>query len=165
MPTWNSFAVFYAGIFPIGAGLLYWPPVICAFEWFPKQKGLVSGLIIGAYGTGAFVFSFIIKALLNPENMIETHNKHGQNYYPVYICKRVPWMFRYTWCMYAGLLIIGWMLVSRPSLKVKQKGYGMEERVSKHTIEYIKLDDAIDNNRFWHLFIMLFNGTFFGIYA
>ena len=66
--AWILFVVFYGGVFPIGVGLLYWTPIICAWEWFPERKGLISGLIIGAFGFGAFIFGFITTAIVNPEN-------------------------------------------------------------------------------------------------
>jgi OFA family oxalate/formate antiporter-like MFS transporter len=66
--TWTLFAVFYGGVFPMGIGLLYWTPIICAWEWFPDRKGLITGLIIGAFGFGAFIFGFITTWIVNPEN-------------------------------------------------------------------------------------------------
>lgn len=65
---WILFVIFYAGVFPIGVGLLYWTPIICAWEWFPDRKGMISGLIIGAFGFGALIFGFITTAIVNPEN-------------------------------------------------------------------------------------------------
>lgn len=66
--TWTIFAIFYGGVFPMGIGLLYWTPIIFALEWFPERKGLISGLIIGAFGFGAFIFGFITTWIVNPEN-------------------------------------------------------------------------------------------------
>lgn len=66
--NWETFVLFYAGIFPIGIGLLYWTPLICAWEWFPHKKGLISGLIIGAFGFGALIFGFVTRWIVNPEN-------------------------------------------------------------------------------------------------
>ena len=68
MHSWITFIIFYGMLFPIGVGLLYWPPIICAWEWFPKRKGLVSGTITGAFGFGSFIFGFVTTAIVNPEN-------------------------------------------------------------------------------------------------
>jgi hypothetical protein len=43
-------------------------PIICSWEWFPDNKGLVGGLILSGYGFGAFVFGFISTAIVNPDN-------------------------------------------------------------------------------------------------
>jgi len=67
--TWKWFVVFYGGVFPIGVGMMYWTPLICAWEYFPERKGLMSGLIIGAFGFGAFIFGFISAAVCNPHNL------------------------------------------------------------------------------------------------
>jgi MFS transporter, OFA family, oxalate/formate antiporter len=68
MKTWWTFIAFYSFMFPVGIGLVYWPPIICAWEWFPERKGLISGLVIGAFGFGAFIFGFITTAIANPWN-------------------------------------------------------------------------------------------------
>ena len=57
--SWWTFTFTYAVLYAIGIGISYWPPVICAWEWFPERKGLISGLIIGCYGLGAFFYNFI----------------------------------------------------------------------------------------------------------
>jgi len=66
MSSWWGFILFYSFLFPFGVGIVYWPPIICAWEWFPNRKGLISGLVIGAFGFGAFMFGFITTAICNP---------------------------------------------------------------------------------------------------
>lgn len=68
MKTWYSFLFMYAIIFPIGVGLSYWTPIMCGWEHLPSRKGLVSGLVIGGFGFGAFIFGFISTAIANPNN-------------------------------------------------------------------------------------------------
>lgn len=38
------------------------------FQWFPDRKGLVSGLVVGGIGGGAFIFDQIQTAYVNPLN-------------------------------------------------------------------------------------------------
>ena len=52
MKAWWTFVLICAILFPVGAGLVYWIPIICAWEWFPQRKGLVSGIIFGGFGLG-----------------------------------------------------------------------------------------------------------------
>ncbi len=68
MQTWATFIFFQACLFPMGIGLVYYVPLICGWEFFPKNRGLVSGLIIGGFGFGAFIFGFITTAIANPNN-------------------------------------------------------------------------------------------------
>ena len=57
--TWWLFFIFYGVLFPIGIGINYWPPIIAAWEWFPESKGLITGLVLGSFGFGSFIFNFI----------------------------------------------------------------------------------------------------------
>ena len=59
--------VFCWGVFfPAGTGLVFYTPIVCGWEWFPDNKGLVSGLIAGGYGFGAFIFGFLTTRIANP---------------------------------------------------------------------------------------------------
>lgn len=48
--------------------MCYWTPILCGYEWYPKRKGMVSGIIIGAFGFGAFIFGFLTTHIVNPNN-------------------------------------------------------------------------------------------------
>ena len=93
--SWASFVFFYSFLFPLGMGLCYWPPIICSWEWFPERKGLMTGLIVGAFGFGAFFFGFITKAIANPNNLKPPNDfdEPPPHFYPVEVAERVPQMF------------------------------------------------------------------------
>lgn len=63
------FVFVYAVCFPIGIGTAYWAPLVSGWQWFPERKGLISGLIIGGFGFGAFLFNFVSTAIVNPDNL------------------------------------------------------------------------------------------------
>lgn len=111
--NWNTFVVFYAGVFPMGIGFLYWTPLICAWEWFPDKKGLISGLIIGAFGFGALIFGFVTTWIVNPENQGVVMQTNGEKYIPETQATRVPKMFRVCLVIWTILLVAGCMLISR----------------------------------------------------
>ena len=91
MKTWWTFFIFYGMLFPIGIGMVYWTPIICAWEWFPERKGLISGLIIGAFGFGAFLFGFYSTSIANPENAKTEHFIGTKDkLFPKYVADRVP---------------------------------------------------------------------------
>jgi OFA family oxalate/formate antiporter-like MFS transporter len=98
--SWK-FYVFCASVgFPLGIGMVYWVPVMCAWEWFPERKGMVSGLIIGGYGFGAFIFGFISTAIANPDNFKPTVPEDGSTtdkLMPQSVGEAVPRM--YTICL------------------------------------------------------------------
>jgi len=68
MKTWWGFIAAYCFGYPAGIGMVYWVPIMCGWEWFPNNKGLVSGLIVGGYGFGAFIFGFVSTAIANPND-------------------------------------------------------------------------------------------------
>ena len=67
--TWEMYVVCMAVIFPLGIGQIYYTPILCGWEWFPDNKGLVSGIILAGYGFGAFFFGYISTALVNPHDL------------------------------------------------------------------------------------------------
>ena len=44
----------------------FWPPIMCGWEWFPERKGLITGLIVGAFGYSPSIFDNISTAVANP---------------------------------------------------------------------------------------------------
>jgi OFA family oxalate/formate antiporter-like MFS transporter len=38
-------------------------------QWFPDKKGLVTGIILGGFGLGSFIFTQVQTAILNPNNV------------------------------------------------------------------------------------------------
>ena len=114
MKTWWGFIVFYSFMFPVGIGLVYWPPIICAWEWFPERKGLISGLVIGAFGFGAFIFGFITTAIANPWNDKAEVPKTGwtkEKVFPRRVAEKVPEMIRTCLICWSVLLVISILLV------------------------------------------------------
>ena len=113
MKQWVLFVFFYAVCFPIGVGLCYWTPILCGYEWYPKRKGMVSGIIIGAFGFGAFIFGFITTHIVNPNNEKPVGDSDDSKYYNNDVAENVPRMFYICVVIWAVLMLIGSALVSR----------------------------------------------------
>ena len=64
-----AFIIFYGGFHGIGDGFGYMAPVQCAWKYYPNWKGLAGGIIISAFGVGAFIFSQIATLIINPHNL------------------------------------------------------------------------------------------------
>jgi len=43
-----------------GIGFCYLTPVVVGWEYYPKNKGFVSGTIMCGFGLASFIFSFIV---------------------------------------------------------------------------------------------------------
>ena len=97
------YLVLSAGFFPMGIGLCYWTPIICGWEWFPENKGLVTGIIVGGFGLGAFIFGLITSAVANPDNL-ERVEIDGEDYFPKEVADNVPKMY--------NALQLGWLVLA-----------------------------------------------------
>ena len=174
--TWWMFVIFYAVIFPFGVGLVYWTPIICGWEWFPERKGLVSGVIIGGFGFGAFIFGFISTAIANPNNLKPSvpHDGSGfsDNLFPVEVAVNVPTMLRTCLTYWTALAIISCLCVSRNPEYDQNRASGEKEpstrnptrpEKAKQDDTYITVKEALSTRRFWHMALMLLFGIYYGL--
>jgi hypothetical protein len=53
------FVILFAGCFGCANGLTYIVATHISWLYFPKKEGFISGIIIGSFGMGGFVFGFI----------------------------------------------------------------------------------------------------------
>ena len=44
------------------------PTMTIGMRWFPHNKGMAMGVVVGGFGGGAFIFNQIQTAILNPDN-------------------------------------------------------------------------------------------------
>ena len=58
----------YFFLFIIILNLLNINNLICAWLYFPNNKGFVSGLIVAGFGFGSFLFNFVCLNTVNPTN-------------------------------------------------------------------------------------------------
>ena len=67
--TFEAFLCLFSIGFGICNGLTYMVPMQHGWLWFPNNPGLVSGIIIGGFGIGTFVFSLVCSSLVNPDGV------------------------------------------------------------------------------------------------
>lgn len=97
---------------------------MCGWEWFPDNKGLVSGLVVGGYGFGAFIFGFVSTALANPDDVSPAVPKDGSTedkLFPRSVADKVPEMFRTCLYFWIALSVIAILLVRRNPEYVRQE--------------------------------------------
>lgn len=97
----------------LGIGLCYTAPISASVKWMPKRKGLVTGIIVGGFGCGAFVFGFIATSVVNPNHVNVESSGTNKGYFPPNseVVERVPLMFlvltfAYIVCMGAGCCLL-----------------------------------------------------------
>mmetsp|Transcript_10470 Transcript_10470/g.11278 ORF Transcript_10470/g.11278 Transcript_10470/m.11278 type:complete len:498 (-) Transcript_10470:327-1820(-) len=101
----------------LGIGLCYTAPISAAVRWMPQRKGMVTGIIVGGFGCGAFVYGFIATSVVNPDKENVATTGSNANYFPPDspVLRRVPWMFVTLGLCYIVCLGIGCALLSEPS--------------------------------------------------
>lgn len=108
----GPFLSLYCLMYGLGTGTCYIPPMVVAWEYFPERKGLMTGIIIGAYGFGSFFFSLISTQLVNPEHKDPTiESDDGNTYFDKDVADRVPFMIRTLVYIWTVLVIISIVLI------------------------------------------------------
>jgi len=114
------FVVLYGLIMGIGCGSTYMIPLVCAYEYFPNRKGLVTGIIVGSYGLGSSIFNLLATKIVNPNNeATKFKSPHDPNlsFFGPDVANRVPLMFRSLCAIWGVLVLISAALISRPEKK------------------------------------------------
>ncbi len=62
----------YGLIAGIGIGFAYVSPLSTCVKWFPHHKGFITGVAVGAFGSGSLVFKAIIEYLLRTVGVNQT---------------------------------------------------------------------------------------------
>ena len=101
--TLRSFVLLYAVLPGLGLCLGYTTPQAAAWSWFPRQKNLLSGLLLGAFGAGALVFNVFGTALANPTNAKAVNGALEAAVYD----EGFPRMIRGVGLLYAALVASG----------------------------------------------------------
>lgn len=68
----------FAGIM-LGAadGIAYMISLSNCIKWFPEKKGLISGISVGAYGTGSLIFKYVDSAFIHSSGVSEAFEYWG----------------------------------------------------------------------------------------
>jgi len=62
----------YGLVAGIGVGFAYVCPIVTCVKWFPNNKGIITGVSVGAFGLGSFIFKFIIQESLMTQGIQNT---------------------------------------------------------------------------------------------
>jgi len=67
----------YGVITGAGVGFVYVCPLSTLIKWFPKNRGMITGLSVGVFGGGSIIFKEVISNLLLTNTVSETFFKLG----------------------------------------------------------------------------------------
>ena len=110
--TFWGFLIIYGICFGFLIGLTYLVPLFNSYKYFPENKrGLITGLISGAYGFASFISISFLISFLNPANESPIKSSLDDNYYfPKEICDNLPSSLRYLAGFYIILGVLGVLL-------------------------------------------------------
>uniref|UniRef100_A0A914XHN9 Major facilitator superfamily (MFS) profile domain-containing protein n=1 Tax=Plectus sambesii TaxID=2011161 RepID=A0A914XHN9_9BILA len=101
----------YGFMFGLGQAITYNCALICAQRWLPNRVGLASGLIVGGFGCGAFIFSPIQTKYINPHNYVPDNDGY---FYQPDLLDRVPSVFLLLAGIFAVFQLFGVLLLVNP---------------------------------------------------
>mmetsp|Transcript_12595 Transcript_12595/g.13838 ORF Transcript_12595/g.13838 Transcript_12595/m.13838 type:complete len:454 (-) Transcript_12595:53-1414(-) len=169
-----AFIVVYGVLVSLAYGTGYLVPIKICWEYFPMKKGMVTGLIVAGFGTGAFLFNFIATAVVNPhgegpEERV-TRGSSTEFYFGESVASRVPLMLRVMSACYLVLCSIAFPLIKshqiQAALEVNEdaedpKSVPLLRTQTNQESEYSTLSDCLATGNFWRLFVMGFMSLMF----
>lgn len=116
----------YGVIVGIGVGFAYVSPLSTCVKWFPKHKGFITGIAVGAFGSGSLVFKTLIVTFLDKVGVTNT--------------------FIYLGLIFMVLVVCGAMLLKLPDKESKLKTNVTSNNVTSR--------EMFKTSRFYYLWIM-----------
>ena len=104
--AFTPFICFFSIGFGICNGLTYMVPIQHGWLWFPNSPGLVSGIIIGGFGIGTFVFNLVCTSIVNPDNIKAVDGK-----FPDSVNDKVPHMLTVLTVSCICIVIVALLLI------------------------------------------------------
>eukprot|EP00347_Sterkiella_histriomuscorum_P010404 403376433 len=119
--TSNYYVFFFLFSFmnSFGFGMVYMLPVRNAWLFYPRKKGMVSGLILSCYSIGAILWTFQTTYLVNSENELPTQKIQNGLETEIlfgsesYVVQNVPNMLRQISFIYFSLVFVAVLCISK----------------------------------------------------
>lgn len=122
--SWNLF--FFGFVFCCGTavGVGYIPALKCGWGYYPWVKGRVSGTVLCAFGFGAFIFSLLGTAIVNPDNVkpnvvVPFSDTVNYSYFGPEIANRVPYMYMVFLGVYICFTVLAFLCLNYPDAQTE----------------------------------------------
>lgn len=151
-----------------GVGFVYVCPLSTLIKWFPKNRGMITGLSVGVFGGGSIIFQKVISGFLltndvsgsflklglvsmalilvgaaftnNPEGFVRKAAEKGEGDYTTGEMMKTS-KFRITWVMY-WLAVIPGLLVLGAAKNIGIEVAGLEGPVAAGIISILAISNA-----------------------
>lgn len=141
----NSLLMFYvlAGVIVgFADGTAYITSLSNLIKWFPNNKGLISGVSVGAYGTGSLIFKYINGSLIDSVGVSNT--------------------FMYWGMIVMVMIVIGSLLVREAPVQAASPGATSTSTLAKPKDYTVK--EMLRTKEAYLLFIIFFTACMCGLY-
>ncbi|MNC15627.1 putative MFS-type transporter YhjX [compost metagenome] len=116
-------------------------------KWFPKNKGLISGVSVGAYGTGSLIFKYINGSLIESRGVSNT--------------------FLYWGIIVMIMIVIGSMLVREAPVAAPAQGVARKAVAASSAVTPVKdytVKEMLRTKEAYLLFVIFFTACMSGLY-
>jgi len=108
-------AATYGFVSAFGQNIALIPTLTTGMAWFPQNKGIAMGCVVGGFGGGAFVFNNIQTAILNPDNVSPASSGPDEGYFiDEDLLGKVPGLLLILGGIYLILGMIACLLITQP---------------------------------------------------
>jgi len=139
-------AVTYGFVSALGQGIALIPTMTIGMRWFPNNKGMAMGIVVGGFGGGAFIFNQIQTAILNPNNIAPSEKTDSGDYFTdEELLMKVPSLMLILGGIYLVIQIFACILVTEPKLNPELLPASEEEAIDEEKKEKILMDQVQDD--------------------
>lgn len=143
----NSLFMFYllvGVIVGFADGTAYITSLSNLIKWFPNNKGLISGVSVGAYGTGSLIFKYINGGLIDSVGVSNT--------------------FMYWGLIVMGMIVIGSLLVREAPVQAAPAPAGSTTVAVMSSPKDYTVKEMLRTKEAYLLFIIFFTACMCGLY-
>ncbi|WP_256721526.1 OFA family MFS transporter [Paenibacillus sp. FSL R7-0189] len=143
----NSLFMFYllvGVIVGFADGTAYITSLSNLIKWFPNNKGLISGVSVGAYGTGSLIFKYINGGLIDSVGVSNT--------------------FMYWGLIVMGMIVIGSLLVREAPVQAAPAPAGSTTAAVMSSPKDYTVKEMLRTKEAYLLFIIFFTACMCGLY-
>ena len=134
----------YGVIGGIGLGFGYIVPIAVLVKWFPDRRGLITGIAVGGFGSGALVTAPVAQRLIQSVGVLKT--------------------FAYLGIAYMIVIVVAGLFMKNPPKGWTPQGWtpSATQTAQRAKVDYT-LGTALATWQWWALWVLLFLNTSAGI--
>lgn len=128
----------------IGVGFLNIVPIATLVKWFPDRRGLMTGIVVAGFGSGALITAPVATRLIQSVGVLQT--------------------FVYLGITFMIICIVASFFMQNPPEDWNPKGWTpSSKQIEQHSAKGSTVSEALKTWQWWALWLLLFLNTSAGI--